>query len=49
MPIDQAMKQVVSGNALQTRAQTAPGKLQDYAISLPSDSSSGRETLKRLQ
>jgi len=49
MPIDQAMKQVVSGNALPARAQTAPGKLQDYAISLPSDSSSGRETIKRLQ
>lgn len=49
MPIDQAMKQVVTGNALPARAQTAPGKLQDYAISLPSDSSSGRETLKRLQ
>lgn len=49
MPIDQAMKQVVSGNALPARAQTAPGKYQDYGISLPSDSSSGRETLKRLQ
>jgi hypothetical protein len=49
VPIDQAMKQVVSGNALPARAQTAPGKLQDYAISLPSDSSSGRETIKRVQ
>ena len=49
IPIDQAMKLVVTGNALPARAETAPGKLQDYAISLPSDSSSGRETLKRLQ
>ena len=49
MPIDQAMKQVVSGAGLPTRAQTAPGKLDDYAVSLPSDSSSGRETIKRRQ
>ena len=49
MPIDQAMKQIVSGGGLPTRAQTAPGKLQDYAISLPTDSSSGRETIKRVQ
>lgn len=49
MPIDQAIQQVVSGQGLPTRAQTAPGKLQDYAISLPTASSSGRETEKRLQ
>ena len=49
MPIDQAMKQVVSGGALPARAQTAPKDFRDYAISLPTDSSSGRETLKRLQ
>lgn len=49
MPIDQAMKQVAAENALPERAPTMPRKLQDYAISLPSDSSSGRETLKRLQ
>lgn len=49
MPIDQAMKQIVSGGNLPTRAQTAPGKLQDYAVSLPTDSSSGRETMKRVQ
>jgi len=49
MPIDQAMKQVVSGGALPSRTQNAPGKLQDYAISLPTDSSSGRETMKRMQ
>jgi hypothetical protein len=49
IPIDQAIQQVVSGQGLPTRAQTAPGKLQDYAISLPTASSSGRETEKRLQ
>ena len=49
IPIDQAIKQVSSGNALPTRAQTAPGKLSDYAISLPTAMSSGRESEKRLQ
>lgn len=49
MPIDQAIKQVSSGNALPARAQTAPGKLSDYAISLPTASSSGRESEKRVQ
>jgi hypothetical protein len=49
IPIDQAIKQVVSGGGLASRAQTAPGKLTDYAVSLPSDSSSGRETIKRVQ
>jgi len=47
--IDQAMKQVVSGEGLPTRAKTAPGKLQDYAITSPTAWSSGRETEKRLQ
>jgi hypothetical protein len=49
MPIDQAMKQVTSGSGLPSRAQTAPGKLEDYAISLPTAASSGRETAKRVQ
>ena len=49
MPIDQAIQQVVSGEGLPTRAKTAPDKLQDYAISLPTAASSGRETEKRLQ
>lgn len=49
MPIDQAMKQIVSGGGLPTRAQNAPGKLSDYAISLPTAESSGRETTKRVQ
>ena len=49
MPIDQAIKQIATGGALPARAQTAPGKLQDYAISLPTAESSGRETMKRVQ
>jgi hypothetical protein len=49
IPIDQAMKQVVAGAGLPSRAQTAPGKLEDYAVSLPTASSSGRETIKRVQ
>ena len=49
IPIDQAMKQVVSGEGLPTRAKTPPGKLQDYAITSPTAWSSGRETEKRLQ
>ena len=49
MPIDQAMKQVVAGGGLQSRAPAEPGKLEDYAVSLPTASSSGRETVKRVQ
>ena len=49
MPIDQAMKQIVSGEGLPSRTKQAPGKLEDYAISMPSDMSSGRETIKKLQ
>ena len=48
IPIDQAIDQIVSAG-LPARAKTAPTKLEDYAISLPSASSSGRETEKRLQ
>lgn len=49
IPIDQAIDQVVSGGGLPTRTQTAPGKLEDYAIGLPTAWSSGRETEKKLQ
>jgi hypothetical protein len=49
MPIEQAMKQVAAGDALPSRTKTAPGKLQDYAVSLPTAESSGRETVKRVQ
>jgi hypothetical protein len=49
IPINQAIEQVVSGQGLPTRAQTAPGKLDDYAIPLPTAWSSGRVTEKKLQ
>lgn len=49
MPIEEAMKQVVSGEGLPTRSKEAPGKLADYAISVPTAASSGRVSEKRLQ
>ena len=50
IPIDQAIEKVVSGEGLPSRIKGgAPGKLQDYAISIPTGPSSGRETEKRLQ
>jgi hypothetical protein len=50
IPIDQAMDKVISGEGLPSRVKEgAPGKLQDYAISMPTAASSGRETEKRLQ
>jgi hypothetical protein len=45
MPIDDAMKKVVSGEGLPSR--TKQGKVGDFGISLPTDSSSGRETVIR--
>ena len=48
IPIDEAMKRIVS-QGLPTKAQDPAGKLQDYAIKMPTASSSGRETEKRLQ
>jgi hypothetical protein len=45
MPIEQAMKQIVS-SGLPVRTQSASGKVDDYAISVPSDMSSGRTTVK---
>lgn len=48
-PIDQAIDQVVTGEGLPTRARTAPAKAEDYAISMPTAWSSGRETEKKLQ
>ena len=49
MPIDQAIKNVVSVG-LPARTTTAtPGKLEDYAVSLPTAASSGRTTEKRIQ
>lgn len=46
--IDEAMKKIVS-QGLPTRTKGPAGKLEDYAISLPTAASSGRETEKRLQ
>ena len=48
IPIEDAMKRIVS-QGLPTRAKGPAGKLSDYAISMPTAVSSGRETEKRLQ
>lgn len=48
MPIDNAMEKVVS-EGLPSRVKGSDGKLIDYAISMPTAASSGRETEKRLQ
>ena len=44
MPIQDAMKRVVSGEGLPAR--TKQGKVDDYGIGYATDSSSGRETVK---
>lgn len=49
IPIDQAMKQVVSGAGLPARANNASSNLEDNAISMPTAWSSGRETIKKTQ
>ena len=48
MPIDAAMNKIVS-EGLGSKAKQPNGKLEDYAIKMPTASSSGRETEKRLQ
>ena len=48
MPIDQAMKQIIS-SGLPTRIKGPGGKLSDYAIGTPTAWSSGRVVEKRLQ
>jgi hypothetical protein len=48
IPIEEAMKKIVS-QGLPTRTTGPAGKLEDYAISMPTAASSGRETVKRLQ
>jgi hypothetical protein len=48
MPIDAAIDKVVA-EGLPSSVQGAPQKLSDYAISMPTAQSSGRETEKRLQ
>ncbi|HEU4510176.1 MAG TPA: hypothetical protein VFR78_18220 [Pyrinomonadaceae bacterium] len=47
MPIDQAIDKVVSGEGLPSRVKGQGGKLEDYAISMPTAQSSGREMEKR--
>ena len=49
IPIDAAIEKIVSGEGLPSRVKGAPGKLEDYAISIPTAASSGRETEKKLQ
>jgi hypothetical protein len=49
MPINDAIDKIVSGDGLPTRVKGPGGKLSDYAISMPTASSSGREVEKRLQ
>jgi hypothetical protein len=49
MPIDAAIDKVVSGEGLPSRVKGSAGKLSDYAISMPTAASSGREPEKRLQ
>lgn len=49
MPIKDAIDKVVSGEGLPSRVKGPGGKLMDYAISMPTAASSGRETEKRLQ
>ncbi len=49
IPIEEAMKQVVSGEGLPARTKVAPTNLADYAIGTPTAASSGRVSEKRLQ
>jgi hypothetical protein len=48
MPIDAAIDKIVS-EGLGSKAKQPNGKIEDYAIKMPTASSSGRETEKRLQ
>lgn len=49
IPIDEAMKKILSGEGLPARTKDAPAKLEDYAISAPTAASSGRVSEKRTQ
>lgn len=49
IPIEAAIEKVVSGEGLPSRVKGSVGKLEDYAISMPTAASSGREVEKRLQ
>jgi hypothetical protein len=48
LPIDVAIDKIVS-EGLSSKPKQPNGKLEDYAIKMPTASSSGRETEKRLQ
>src|SRR6185295_2642143 len=48
MPIDAAIDKIVS-EGLGSKAKLPNGKLTDYAITMPTAASSGRETEKRVQ
>jgi hypothetical protein len=48
VPIDAAIDKIVS-EGLPSKPKQPNGKLEDYAIKMPTASSSGRETEKRLQ
>jgi hypothetical protein len=48
MPISEAMKKIAT-EGLPARANSTPGKIQDFAVSVPTAASSGRVSEKRLQ
>lgn len=48
MPINDAIDKIAA-EGLPSRVKGAGGKLNDYAVSMPTAASSGRETEKRLQ
>jgi hypothetical protein len=48
MPISEAIKKVAT-EGLPARANSAPGNIQDFAVSVPTAASSGRMSEKRLQ
>jgi hypothetical protein len=49
MPIDEAIKKIVSEGKLPVRSKEGPLKLEDYAIATPTAASSGKETERRTQ
>jgi hypothetical protein len=49
LPIEEAIKKVVSGEGLPARTKDASTNLSDYAISMPTAASSGRVSEKRMQ
>jgi hypothetical protein len=49
IPIDDAIKKIITDDILPVRTKEAPNKLQDYAISVPTAASSGRVSEKRVQ